>query len=63
MLNFIGNTLDFFKNIPNELAAASYWLCLFVALFSILALMCGFKDKSKWVSFSILIYIIICAVF
>ncbi|RDY22394.1 hypothetical protein CHF27_013710 [Romboutsia maritimum] len=58
MIKFI----NFFKNIPAELVAASYWICLFVALFSILAIMCGFKDKGKWVSFSILIDIVICAV-
>lgn len=46
----------------NGLVSTSYWICLFVCIFSIVAYIFGFKKKAKYAPLAIFVYIFVMAV-
>lgn len=49
---FYGFGIDVFSGI----VSISYWICLFIAIGSLLAYIAGFKNSGRWSTLSILIY-------
>ena len=52
---------DFFFNkfigILTNICDISYWICLFIAMFSIILYIVGFKKSGKFATLSVLIYV------
>lgn len=52
---------DFFFNkfigILTNIYDISYWICLFIAMFSIILYIIGFKKSGKFITLSLVIYV------
>lgn len=46
-----------FTNILTSFCNVSYWICLFIAMFSIILYIIGFKKCGKVITLSLLIYV------
>ncbi|WP_297633527.1 hypothetical protein [uncultured Clostridium sp.] len=59
MLNWIkSNLLELLNWIVAGAIDMSYWICLIVAIIALILYVAGIKKSGKWVSGSIVIYII-----